>query len=439
MVRRKGAMRKRAVCLLAGGACLLGLLAAIPAQAARVEDFHLYAPLAGSEYGVPVRVVLPPEVLSRTFQALREIKIIDDLGQEIPFLFDVSGSYPRRAMRWEIQDTRTIGDDQIFLLGRGMDGGLVEELTVISGQAWACSDVEVYSSRDGMMWQPLAKGRIASLKPRLDVSWMSIDLSRTSDPLLKVVLRRMSREGGPSPFGCLGGPGGLPDPVPFTAVQGFTSSVAPAGAGGMVYQEERVDRFTGDMDAQGNTVVDLPGPGLPVTEVAFSFAQGCFYRDVSIFARKGGRGTSYDLKGSGGICDLPGLGLSRSSLRADLGSAPGIRLRIAAGGGPPVSLSSITLRWPRTSLLFVPQPGRTYGLYFGTDSPRVGPAGQSYTPGDDVQVFWKAGAPVENRVFKPRRTTADNRRLFFILSVAVLVAYCIGFWAVQIRNLRAGR
>jgi hypothetical protein len=437
-------MRKRAGGLLACGLFFLGLLAPLPAHAhpAKVDDFPLTAPLTGSDYGMPARVVLPREILSRTAWSLRDVRIFDDLGQETAFLVDVSGSSAQESISWEVQGSQTIGEDLVFLLGRGGDTGAAADLTILSGQAWACSDIEVFTSTDSLLWQPLTTGRIANLESRLDARWMSIRLPETHAPFLKVVLRRMKREGGVNPFGCLDRRGretDLSDPPPFTRIQGFVSRISKGGAIDPAYDEESVVRFDRSLDSRGNTVIDLAGMNLPVKEVALSVGQGCFYREAFILAGGHEEGSAFGIKASGGICSIPGLGFSRTALMADIGNAPRIRIRIMNNGEPPLDLNRISLRWPRACLIFVPQKGRRYSLCFGAGELPSGPAGQAVMPGDEAKALWKTGAPVLNESYRPGRSGADDIRWFFIFGAVILFIYCIGFWAIQVRNITTSK
>jgi hypothetical protein len=437
-------MRTRAGGLVACGVFFLCMLGAVSAHArpAQVEDYPLYSPLTGSGYGTISQVVLTREVLSRTYQSLDDIRIFDDLGRETPFFVHVSGTPAPSLVKWDIQGSQAFGEDQVFLLGRTPDMGAVKDLALVSSQAWACSDVEVFSSVDGQAWLLLTAGKAANLKPVLNLRWMDMPLPETHAPFLKVVFRKKRPEGGLSPFGCFSSRPARPelsDPANFADVRGFVSHVSRGDANGTEYDEMVVSRFGWNLDSQGNTVIELPGVSLPVTEVRFEVGQSCFYRDVAILAGGEEKGSSWALKGSGGICRIPGLGLSRLSLKADLGSAHRIMIRVVNGGEQPLALSRITFRWPRTHLLFMPEAGRKYRLFYGESGASPRTSSLDAAPGDGPFAQWKAGAPLVNDIYRPRTEGPRDVRRFMIIAMVILVLYCIGFWAIQVRGIMGRR
>ncbi len=430
MAMKIGALLRYGV-LVGVGMMLCGQAEARPVNA---DDFPFSAPLEGRPGLSPVKVALPSEILSRCGPGTANVRVYDDLGKEVPFLIDTVREPGRQFSRWDIVRSQDMKEGAAFLLGNPEGAGFVNNLQIIADRRPCLADIEVYAA--ATPWRLIAKGKVADLRPSYNAYRMGIDFPETLAAQLKVILKRPAVEKGPGPTACSPFDDALQELNPLSGIRGF--AVLQGKGTGPGLDEEVFEGLPCSRDDQGDTVIDVGRVGLPVEEVSIRAADGCFYREVEIHATDSPGEPLYRSRGSGAVYRIPRLDLGSDVIRADVAKAHLLRIRIMNKNASPLAVGRVSIRWARRYLLFVPQPGRSYVVCYG--SAQI--PGAQYVPDWKARYGglaglpgWKVGRSSPNADYEPERLAKEQFKRFFFIGVVILLAYFIGFWIIRIRDL----
>lgn len=419
------------------------------ARSVKTEDFPYHIALEGKPYEGPVKIDVPREVLIRSDRNLSDCRVFDDLGSEVPFFIDTDQKPLPKAVKWEIVRSQKISEGVVYHIRNSEQSGSVKDLEIISGPAPFYSDMEVFSGSERTAMLLLARSRIADLRPAINTYRIRIDLPGIPVTDLKVLFRDPGKNIQAELVSCgildPGGPDNFSSFKHLPSVRGFSSNLGSGITERADLDEAIFHEPVCRPDDQGNTVISLGRFDFPVEEVVILTSDGCFYRDVELRTAERDEEELYKPKGSGAIYRIPGLGLDRDTITTGIDKADFVQLRILNKGHKALLINSVSLRWARRHLIFVPKQGRSYELYYSSGSaPDPAYDIDRIIPDNAVRDIgiipsWKAGRPFANADYEPDRLMKEQFRIFFIMGVIFLITYFVGFWIIHLKNLMPRR
>jgi hypothetical protein len=108
-----------------------------------------------------------------------------------------------------------------------------------------------------------------------------------------------------------------------------------------------------------------------MTEVTLSIDTLYYHRTVELWTADVDKPEAYHRMASGVVYHIPGMPAPRASLVTPLAQPRYVQLKIINGDNPPLRLQHITIAWPQYQLYFIPEAGRRYTFYCGSEQSRV--------------------------------------------------------------------
>lgn len=399
--------------------------------------------------GEPARVPLPQELLSKSRLGLQtDLRVVDDQGTEIPFVIqnrvepgEVSQSFAFKITSYDQKQKKSL-----IVVKRPDKAPPFREVEFVTDSEDFKKKVVIEASQDGMSWSQVAADMIFDFSASIALSKIVIEIPRTDQPHLRLILEDESTPLQKDPEFSLAYEG-----LQFKAAGVNTKSfriAAIRGRTGPEQDEKPVydileispEQFTVTADKEGNTLVNLGRIHLPVSEVVLDVANPYFYRQVEVVETEDEDGEDERVVGRGPLYRMTGMKKPENRLSFGETTLRHAWLRITNNNNPPLKLNSVELKWTRKDLTFIPEPGRNYRIFAGS--------AEAETPTYELQKVLSgdrretasyqellSGAVERNAAFRPGKGPKESRArrektLFTV--VILLVVALIGFWLVRL-------
>ena len=421
-------------------AVILGMFSG--AVSAEIQDFAWCARLAGNGYNVPVRVAIPAEVIAGTQAAFADLRIFNDLGEEVAYAICTQPGGSPVVVRWEVVETCAADGIQTFKLKRKHTEGFVHDLEIHTGEGFFYKDVTLFSSVDGQSWEYLTKDSIIDMRPHVEVYDTTVELPETRAAYIRIEMtdaRKKERDPSLRIFLEQAGIDRYQKNIREIRVQSASSRMSTEGPTPPVYDQALFTQPETYLDEEGSTVIDLGKVGLPLEEVSLEIFNPYFYREVELWTSRAKDSSSFSPAGRGCIYGIEAYALKNTALSFGKDKCSYVRLKVVDNGRTPLSINRVALQWTRRGLSFIPLKGRRYTLYFGAKDVKAPKYAIQDMIRDNQHVpaaygSWQMRRAEKNETYNPDRLMKKRFKLIFLLGFGLLVVYILGFWIIQFRN-----
>lgn len=367
-------------------------------------------------------LTLDREVFSHSENRLRDLRIIDDSGRELPYDVRTQVTPPPEPVRVPAtlrENSFVPGKLTQVVLDLGERVRFHNSLRVQTPESDFINWVEVAASDDAHIWRivnpraPISRFR----KDNLEGS-QTVRYSENNARYLRVRIL----EAGES--------------FQVTDIEVFSSPVATTEISeqtGMPFLSSQTPDQNGD-NSQTQWTLDLGSESIPLAKFVFETSQPEFYRAVRI--RTSTDQKEWQFAGGGEIHRYTAGGKTEESLTVQCYESWGPRywrVDVLNGNDAPLSAVHLSLTMPLRFLLFHPAPGRSYRLIYGNaraNSPQYDLARTLQIPAVAAMSHPGMGPEEANSNYAdPRAFTERHPNLLWIaLGVAVAL---LGFAAVR--------
>lgn len=344
-------MTRRAPCLFL--ACTTLAAAALaadlpsPWRAWRYSRTVQGIPLEGR---APAKILLPWEIFPHCEAGCRDIRLIEDQGQEVPFeLYFDKGNFQEENHATRIMENSFVADHYTQIIADAGEKTLTyDRVRVLTPKMDFIVWAELAMSDDARTWRivepraPISRFHSKAIDGTQTIPFRGLGLyaryvririfERASQfPVTGIeVLYENSRP---------------PDRVPLMV------SLLPESA-----SDSTESRWRGDLASQN----------IPLSEVTFTTDQPEFYRAVRIETSNDGKG--WEFRGSGEIYRFHQADKLKESLRISFPEVSGeryLRVSVVNDNDQPLSKAQVEVLGVPRKILFREEPGRSYRLIYG--------------------------------------------------------------------------
>ena len=282
---------------------------------------------------------LPQGIDSGEDEQYDGLRIIDDTGMEVPYVIDphCSTAPPRSVAMSDVGYVN--GSYTQALLDAGTSGNLYSAISIETPRETFFTRVQVAISDDRRTWREVRSGTlIYRVANSGDPGTQTIDV-----PPARARWIRGRVFDSKSPFAISGAT--------------LTDAQVPVAA---PMQRLHATRISGLLEKHANTItLDLGTPHTRISGVHFETPQREFSRDVSLLVSDDG--LQYHFAGQGTI-ERFANGTPSLDVATPATGARFIRAIVANGDDKPLPKLTLSVYGPSRYLVFIAQPGRSYGL-----------------------------------------------------------------------------
>ncbi|MFC1850198.1 hypothetical protein ACFL27_08410 [candidate division CSSED10-310 bacterium] len=420
--------------------------------AAHPSDFRFKVALTGHDKhaGMPVRLALGPELISKTAPVFSDLRLFDDHGQEIPFVI-----YEQRRQRshggsftWKIFDYHVAHGIQTIYLKRPDrdknyhtqqgDTGF-NNIEIITTARDFNKKLQLFESADRRSWKPLVSGSIYDFTSEIDLRKTTIGFTETKSPYLKLIMS--------DDF----------TPVDMEQKWKFHYQELTFSFRSLKKGEIKIIRFSSELsrergasiimdhltlpnpelilDREKNTVIELGYLNLPLEQITLQVRNKFFYRQVELWISQSGKQQEYARTAAQLIYRIPGIKESKNTLLFDQPRRKFVILKVINHDNPPLQVSEVKIEWPRRHLYFIPESERLYTLYLGgTDVEAPTYELQKLIPYNHTTLSkypqWTSGLIKKNDQYAPRAAESVRTRFekYTLITLILILVSGLGFW-----------
>ena len=378
----------------------------------------------GLTEGDLVELVPDPEVFNGSAPGLVDLRIIQGIEQEVPYEVVLEkGSRERRSIRVSIRDLGFVpGQFTSFIADLGQEGLLHNELEVFTSSQNFQRDVIVEGSNDATTWAVLQEGTKIfdfTLKER-DFTARDTRV-RYPESTVRFLRVRVINDG--------------EEPLDITGASVF--SVTETLAEEVSYPAIISGRTEDSTERTSLIVFDLGNKGLPTNRLTIHTPQVNFYREVSLEGT-GDAPRWSPIQRSGVLYsyDTPKFVGNKFTLSYPETTFRFLRLTINNEDNTPLPIEGVEVFGVPRKLIFQPDPGASYELYYGNADAR--PASYElerilpFLQTEDLPVG-TLGPQMNNPAF-----TVEKTRLPFSERYAWLITVVVAVAAVAVATLLFG-
>ena len=431
-----------------GAICAMMLLWTLPAAAAPAQpySFATVAPVTGTlQPGTPHRLALPKDFIAASRDDLADVRLVDDTGAEIPYVVyeDMVPAVIPRTFRFEVAAFDTGDGVESFTLTCPEDAVPFRRIIFDTPARDFKKNVAVSRWDDeDQQWVMVTTDTIFDFSSRVDLRRDYIDLPRMEPGKLRVDLQTDTET--PADPGLSVTYRGLQLTDGTTARPAFRIDAVMGSTARFDDSRVILDRAVYVKPAtrqqpDGSTLVDLGRINLPLYEFMLLVDTPYFHRRVQVQTAATDNPAAFRTVANGEIYAMPGMTRKQTVVAAQQGQSPWVRLRIDNGDSPALTIRSVTLRWVRRNLYFIPEAGHSYRLLTGNaDLQRPAyDVARIITPRAEKLASLpalSAGIPAPNPVYNPEQVEKDRigTRDWFehwaFTTVIILLAAIMGLW-----------
>jgi hypothetical protein len=416
---------KRALTLLLGLFALAVTAAELP-PAWRHWKWSRAIELPATDEGRLARATLPVAVYDKAWTDLRDLRVIDDTGAEVPFLLHARhGRKTRQQLAIEMQETSHVpGEYTQAIVDMGADGKEHNQITL--GLEANAGDfvarVEVAASDDGRRWRVLREGApVYRFQEQGLPGNQQVSYGETRARYLRLRIRQEE--------------GGNREKFPVNWAQVSYE----------VVEEPELMELPVKMVTRPDTPprqswwqLDMGGGQVPASEVWFRVEQEEFHRPVEVSHSEDGQ--TWKRAGRGDIhrYQKPVGDQTQESLRVEFAERRGRHWRVVVRdrNDPPLEDVRVELWGVPRHVVFRQEPRRSYRLLHGNEAAKKAQYELRQLAGRDeiaTAVRGEVGGEEENTAWADPRPWSEQHPA--VLWVVLLVTIAVLGW-LAIRSLR---
>ncbi|MBF0227200.1 MAG: hypothetical protein HQK76_17275 [Desulfobacterales bacterium] len=346
------------------------------AIAAHISDFELKGNINCSQFQLPVRLHIFQDIISNTSKDMRDIRIFDDKGTEIPYIIytEFPPASTMQRFQWKIVSYDNDNGVQAFILeiprGQEIFNKIYDELIISTHARDFKKNIEIFFSDDSINWEKKASGVIFDFSSQVDLRDTKIKIPGTSSKYLKVLMKDDNNQYNNN------------ENVTLTYKDLFFSlKTQIRGAIKINYFESFLSRESSDLkrydsftisnpesfvDKDGNTIVKLGCINLPAEKISLRLKNLYYYREVQLWTADKDKEDDKSSKflGKGYIYKIPSIEKENKSIDFNGSKQRCFKLKIINGDNPQVSIEEVKIEWTKRNLYFIPENGREYRMFF---------------------------------------------------------------------------
>jgi hypothetical protein len=417
------------------------------AQAVELNEF-CYTTQIESGFTPNVLNCLPlkKEVVSETHSNFSDLRIFDDLGRETPYVIygEEKPSQAIKTFTFKVISYQDADGLSEILVERPKGGASFSSIQFVTANSDFKKSVKIVGSLDRKAWKDIATETIFDFTSRVNLRKTTIKMPQADYSYLKIYIKDDSSVEENSTDIKL-------------HYNGFEFAVGGdqkklfridriIGSNGVSAPSEEVldytycnyrDIFT---DSNGNTIINLDRVNLPVTEITLQVGNPYYYRFVELLESYSGEEKSFHKLCSGNIYKITGMKSPEDTIRCIQPSMKYLQLKIFNGDNPQLQISKIKLGWVKQNLYFVPEYGRSYSLYFGSDNVEIplyelkNLIAPEYEKLKQYKVIGTASI-TSNPDYEPQKSVVNNREKIeksILTSVVLMLVAGLGYWAYRL-------
>lgn len=341
-------------------------------NAASVKDFKYIASLSGEcENNTVNRISLLPDIFSKLEQAdFQDIRLFDYKGNEVPFI--ICDETPRltsgQNFTATIENYQTEGPAEIILLSIPQNTSGVNTLRLeIDGKNFNKS-IKVESSADRQTWTPVCENQIYDFTQKINLRKTAFPFPLLiRDTFFRITLASLNPDKSKTSVEIKTEQDQLS--LHFDSLNAQTPRIericleySPSSLHQLPLDSYVFSNLKTFPEKQDELLLDLEGLQLPVAQAEFETVNPYYHRAVegSLFFKK----ECLD-NNSTALYKIPHLPAENNTLSFNSKMADQIHFRFTNGDNPPLQIKSVKVSWIRKNLLFIPEAGKTYALFFG--------------------------------------------------------------------------
>lgn len=408
------------------------------------SDFRATATIQGEfEPNTPVRVTLSREIISEAEPDFADVRLFDDRDQETPYVIyrQTEAHEAPTAFEFEIVAYDESEKRAVITLKRPDDAPAFRGIELVITGTDFKKEVRVAAGPTTEALQEIATDTIFDFSSRIDLRDTSIAVPQTDAAFLRIVLEDKASRPSQKPdmrlryegleFWTNGKAAG---PIRVERILGWSGEKKPAENH---FDHVAIDQPAATVDEDGNTVLDL-GVRLPVAHMTFDVANPYYYRRVQLLTADENGDGEYSVAGSGVIYRMPGQSEPHNKVVFNRPTRR-LRARVLNDDNPPLRVRNVEIAWIRRNLYLVPEPGRRYTLYVGSEdvaTPKY--ELDRLIPSDHGKLAQYAAMSLAhlqpNSGYEPRIQASTREAAEHAIFVALVVALvCIlGVWAYRL-------
>ncbi len=417
------------------------------AQAVELTEF-LYTTQIENNFAPNVLSCLPlsKDIVSETHNKFSDLRVFDDLGRETPYVIYDERKPSRKIKTFTFKVVSYHDTDGLteIVVARPKSGASFSSIQFITLNSDFKKTVKIIGSSDRKTWEDVASETIFDFTSRIDLRKTTIKMLEVDYSYLKIYIKDDSPVGENSTDiklnynGLEFAVGGDRKEIfHIDRIIGSNGISAPSEVAlDYTYCNNR-DVF---IDSDGNSVINLDQVNLPVTEITLQVENPYYHRFVELLGSNSGKEQSFSKLCSGNIYKITGMKNPEDTIRCLPSGTKYLQLKIFNGDNQQLQISKIKISWVKQNLYFVPEPGRSYSLYFGSDNVEMpiyelkNLVAPEYEKLKRCKVI-KTESIKSNPYYKPQKPVVNKlekieKRIF--TSVVLILVGGLGYWAYRL-------
>lgn len=341
-------------------------------NAASVKDFKYIASLSGEcENNIVNRISLLPDIFGKMEQDnFQDIRLFDYKGTEVPFVIcDETPQFASaQTFTGTIENYETRDNIETILVSVPENSSGVNTIRFEMDGKNFNKNIKVESSADKQAWTPVCENQIYDFSQRINLRktdfvfpvlirnpWFKITLT----PLEKIkdnssVEFKADQDQLSLQFNSLNSQ--------QSRIEAINFGYAPASLHQPPLDSYVFSNLKIFHDKPDELMLDLESLHLPVAQVEFEIDKPYYHRPVegTLLFKNRPMDKSY-----GALYKIPHLPAENNILSFRSAMADQVHFRFTNGDNPPLVVQSVKISWIRKNLLFIPEAGKTYALFFG--------------------------------------------------------------------------
>ncbi len=389
---------------------------------------------------------LNKEIVSETHNNFSDLRIFDNLGRETPYIIYGERKPPQeiKSFSFKVISYKDADGSTEIIVKRPKNGASYSSIQFITSNSDFKKSVNIIGSADRQTWNDIAAETIFDFTSRVDLRKTTIKTPEADYPYLKIYIKDDSLLGENNTDIKLHYNG-----LEF-AVEGDRKKIfridSIIGSNGVSVPSEEVldytycnnrDIFT---DSGGNTVINLDRVNLPVTEITLQIENPYYYRFVELLGSDSGEEKSFHKLCSGNIYKITGMKNPEDTIRCTHSGMKHLQLKIFNGDNHQLQISKIKIGWVKQNLYFVPESGRSYSIYFGSDKVEMPlyELKNLITPEyEKLKQYNVIGTEsiTSSPYYKPQKSLEDKKEKIeksILTSVVLMLVGGLGYWAYRL-------
>lgn len=341
-------------------------------EAASVKDFKYIASLSGEcENNTVNRISLLADIFGKMEQNnFQDIRLFDYKGNEVPFVIcDETPQFAQpRSFSATIENYQTQDNTETILVSIPKNSSGVNTIHFdIHGKNFN-KTIQVESSADKQVWTPVCENQIYDFSQKINLRKTGFSFPMLiRDNFFKITLMTLKTSDNNASVEFKADQEALS--LQFSSLNSLTSRIeelrfeyAPASLHQAPLDSYVFSNLKIFPDKPDVLMLDLESLHLPIAQVEFEIDNPYYHRPVegTLLFKTESLEKSY-----GALYRIPHLSAENNTLPFRSAMADKVHFSFTNGDNPPLVIRSVKVSWIRKNLLFIPEAGKTYALFFG--------------------------------------------------------------------------